>query len=1815
MSDFVQKALAGVRSKLLDLTRRNRLLNYKESARSIRVIDELPDEVFRILVNDEKEMQFLPLKGDRPNQEQPLPEQMTLTGVAERICDECGAPMEFVEARTGTELLCSRRPKCKNKVIMIDGWPGPTEQEPVVGSDLPRPTVTIAARHADTYLQTPFGDTVLERRCKKLLQESRTAIEETGSNLLYLAIGFLEWYEADDSAELNRAPLILVPMRIDRSRINLTSNCYTYVISYTGEDIETNLSLAEKLNVDFDLILPTLDDNLPEDYLKSVATTVARRPRWRVAREMVLGLFSFAKLLMYKDLDPARWPETLSPADHPNISCILGGRCNEASNEELPYGEEYDIDRDSRAIALPLITDADSSQTSVIIDAIHNRENLVVEGPPGTGKSQTITNLIAAALSQRLSVLFVAEKKAALEVVRSRLDHAGLGDFCLELHSHKTQKGQLHADIGRRLKKSFPDARTLDLELGDLARERDRLMAYSALVNSVVGPNGETIYDIFWAAERFRTELKGQPPRFCVTNPLELTRDQLKDRVNLLRDVARLRQDLSDEALRAWRDFTPNTVLPGDDEVVSELLADLVAHVERFNSYLEVHLASCDWPLPISVRELRRLLQIDTGTLTGIPEDFSQELAPALVQRENHMLLEELDEIIDEHRQLTTVAARLVSSIDGEVTPAVAQQIATAAGELETLGHGGRTPRELTELTEMQKRGGDGLARLDTAVDSVQSYFAAPLLTLGDCGRLAELQVVLDALPAGLDKQWHAEHALESTAATLQSARAACTALSERLTGHGQFFLLRYLPGLGELAELAKGLRGFRGSYFAFFSSQYRALRRTAKALLTNQKQVGAPDLIERLEGLIDTLAAIAEIRTNEVYCLKLGPLYAGVETDWGKLEESIAWGQRFATAVGSQSHAYKLASYINELMPTVAAAAAVVANANGELAPLFTPLGLSVATRIADAQARLTTAREHLVTLLEPLDGHHRLSGCDIASLSAAAQAYLNAHRLAATLDEKHYRKLLKAEYEGVKTDTTRLLRTAYWLAELRDAGDLPNELVVWLAATDTVVRRDLLAALLTANGEFWDGYDSSVGQLDRYGEFSGDSPFCGEDNACDLGELIAAAATCREQVRYLVTWGDYRRTLTKADDLGLGMVTEAIDDERIAPDESAALYHHAVYDCMAREIITLHPELAGFTRAEFEGVRERYATTDRQIMKNTRERVAHIAASRPVPRGVGHGPVKDHTDLALIERELNKQKRHIPIRQLVRRASRALQAFKPCFMMSPLSVAQYLEPGLVTFDLVVMDEASQLKPEDALGAIGRAKQLIVVGDPNQLPPTSFFDRTDGGNEAEDEEVAAVQDTESILDICMTTYHKRRLRWHYRSEHESLIAFSNNRFYDNDLIIFPSPLSKNRNYGVHRHYIEGAAYQKGRNRLEAEAVAMAVIEHFRSTPKLSLGVATFNREQAELVLDILDRLQKEQPWLELALKKTEQDEEPFFVKNLENVQGDERDVMFVSTTYGPDQATGKVYQRFGPIAGNTGWRRLNVIFTRAKKRLELFTSLRSADIKLGDSPSKGAVALKEYLEYAETGLLPDYGTISGREPDSDFEVAVAHHLNAHGFRTVAQVGVAGFFIDIGVLHPEQEREFVLGIECDGATYHSSKSVRDRDRLRQEILERKGWRIHRIWSTDWFKNRDREVNRLLDAVRQAVESRAPVTTPAPDFQDAVESAVASFKAHPIKRAAKAVEPEPERVAVSTSTTNAKGLREELIEYRQANILPSFPDESKGLLREAILDLLVKNKPTAREEFYTVIPIELRQHTDSKQLQFLDDIFEIIDAYA
>lgn len=536
--------------------------------------------------------------------------------------------------------------------------------------------------------------------------------------------------------------------------------------------------------------------------------------------------------------------------------------------------------------------------------------------------------------------------------------------------------------------------------------------------------------------------------------------------------------------------------------------------------------------------------------------------------------------------------------------------------------------------------------------------------------------------------------------------------------------------------------------------------------------------------------------------------------------------------------------------------------------------------------------------------------------------------------------------------------------------------------------------------------------------------------------------------------------------------------------PDPGQALlpgFEASWYSGLLRTAWDERPELSRFDRDAHETGIAQFCALDRRLIAHNRAHLALMHWDRMPNPAEGGG------ELAVISREINKTRRHLPIRKLMIDAGRAVQAIKPVFMMSPMSIASYLPPGALEFDIVVFDEASQVRPADALGALLRGRQAVVVGDTQQLPPTNFFD-TMLDSEAEDAEVQSqTMDIESVLSLFLSkNAPQRMLRWHYRSRHESLIAVSNYEFYDNRLVIFPSCGADHTAAGLGFDLLPQTFYDRGRSRTnkeEALNVAQAVMEHARNTPDLTLGVAAFSMSQRDAVALQLEKLRRMDPACEDFFNA--HPNEPFFIKNLENVQGDERDVIFISVGYGKTQE-GKLSMHFGPVNSAGGERRLNVLITRARLVCRVFCNFTADDIDLSRTQARGVAALKAFLAYARNRTLP-VSEATGRAPDSIFEEQVIRALEKHGIPVDPQVGCGGFRIDIGVKDPQATGRYILGIECDGASYHSALAARDRDRLRQEILERLGWRLHRIWSTEWFRDPDKEIKRVELAVRRALE--------------------------------------------------------------------------------------------------------------------------------
>ncbi len=599
-------------------------------------------------------------------------------------------------------------------------------------------------------------------------------------------------------------------------------------------------------------------------------------------------------------------------------------------------------------------------------------------------------------------------------------------------------------------------------------------------------------------------------------------------------------------------------------------------------------------------------------------------------------------------------------------------------------------------------------------------------------------------------------------------------------------------------------------------------------------------------------------------------------------------------------------------------------------------------------------------------------------------------------------------------------------------------------------------------------------------------------------LPALTAATATWAAAPAALRAWTAYARARKAALAAGLGPLVERFEAGTLAPEELAPAWERAMLVGVADAGLAASPALSGFHGASHHARVANFGELDRAQLGVARARTIARLSER-VPRVIpGYAAISDSGEIGLLLRELRKQRRHKPLRALFREIPTLLTRLKPCLLMSPLSVAQYLDPGITRFDLVIFDEASQIPTADAIGALARGEAAVIVGDSRQLPPTRFFvagAAGDGGDDAapEDDEVVEL---ESVLDECVAArLPELRLRWHYRSRHEDLIAFSNDRYYGGGLDVFPAAAAHVADLGVSLRRVPGVYDRAGTrtNPGEAEAVVAEVLYRLGDPErsKRSLAVVTFSRPQQELILDLLDEARHSHPELEPFF--AEDAAEPVLVKNLETIQGDERDVVLFSIGYGPDR-DGTMTMNFGPLGKAGGERRLNVAVTRAREQLVVFSSIDPEHIR-ADVTAPGVRHLAELLAYAAAGgqTVAEAAT---RAPATRLTAAIGLALAAKGWTVHHQVGCSGYRLDLAVVDPDEPGRYVLAIETDGPAYAAARTARDRDRLRSLVLGNLGWRLHRIWSLDWWHDGERELLRAHNAVINAIAAARAGRKPA-----------------------------------------------------------------------------------------------------------------------
>ncbi len=1792
-------ALQNLRLRLLDLTARNQLLNFRHTRMgSLRIIDELPDQLADTLLSD-TEMRFLPV---------PEPTRDELVQ-AEYI---------KIEADSGLEIRLKKDPTAEEWANYLGL--STSYEMPVTETD------TAQAKHTDKAIQTLLYPFELEARLKNLMQNSESAIQEMGANILYLSFGFLEWVDQGQE-DIRIAPLFLLPVRLHKGRLNPKTKTYEYTLSYSGEDILPNLSLREKLRIDFALALPDFEENItPEAYFRAVQELITKnQPRWQVRRYITLSLLNFSKLMMYLDLDPGRWPAEKNIIDHTIITEFLNGyQPDDNTLEENPathhFGEEYPIDEmDAIHDRYPLIDDADSSQHSALIDAMDGK-NLIIEGPPGTGKSQTITNLIAAAMANGKRVLFVAEKLAALEVVRRRLDAAGLGEFCLELHSHKSQKRKVLDEIEVRLSKhsQYRKPARINSEIKRCEELKAQLKHYVEAIHQPWKETGQTIHAIFMAATRYREALGINPetlhPAGHHGDSLNAsTLQQAEDQVDTFARVfAAVVEQLAENGTlqnHPWHGVQNANLQVYDLERVLASLSQWQNSLKYLNQFRTEQADT-----------LQTEQQEIAETLDGF-EKFLNDLdhVPALQGDEQLDCLpnlqgETLDAAITGRQLFETIQA-LYALLLEKVSPDVLGDLSkvehyrTGIDRLSQLTHPEIELKHLFESLERLKQMQGQIAQWKELIPEIENKLGAEargFISLTTEG-LEEFKALVDLL--GELKISHLKlrdplfdnEELDEILPEMDKALKRLATLRDDLQ---PYYRLDLLGSSDELVRLKATLDA--GGIFRWLKGSWRGARQQLLDLAAGPR-VKFSAMRSLISKAVDYLDRKQKIESNRRYAGLLADHFKGMKTDIDTLNSlrdwykkvrrhyGIGFGKKVALgtalinlpleparnirALSEQEVPLKIGNFLRDLTGLKSTFKPYPALQNDSL-PLTGENGII---------AGLSAALQEALGLCQPLLSDNSLT---IAQLAERIESLGQLHDAVREWEKLDYDNRFFQGRLGLKTGihadnqaALSALDHTLTLATIieRDitSGCIRNFLYQHPVVQSFDILKTMASQLRTALSEQTAGRDQFTQLMDL------DLAAWMVHSSDHLDKLIARNDHALRHDKYLSNWLDYLRVRAAIVAAGLENLAAMLERGELNLTRIQEAHRAGYYDLLAREILLSQPELAGFSGQSHEAIQAQFCKCDNRLKTLQCERIAWQIDQVEIPEGVRGARVSEHTDRYLLEHECSKKTRHIPIRQLLKRAGNALVALKPCFMMGPMSVAQYLEPGKNRFDLVIMDEASQIKPQDALGAIARGSQLVVVGDPKQLPPTNFFDRI----LVDDiEDPSALEESESILDATWPMFPaRRRLRWHYRSRHEQLIAFSNYSFYGGDLVLFPSPFQSAENYGVQYTRLLRGCFVNRRNLEEAKTIAQTVREHITQNPDLSLGVVAMSAEQRLLIERTIETLAKEDEIFRDTLEQDALKLEPLFIKNLENVQGDERDVIFISMTYGPKEPGGKVYQRFGPINTDVGWRRLNVLFTRSRQRMHIFSSMDSQDIIADRTAKRGVKALRDFLSYCETGVLHRTETESQRAPDSDFEIAVMAALNEEGFACVPQVGVAGFYIDVAVVDPGNPGRYLMGIECDGASYHSAKSVRDRDRLKQMVLERLGWRIHRIWSTDWFKNPQAQLQPLIRELNK-------------------------LKSQPVISEPEAEAPQTTQPRIGDHIFTATDLESMLIEFDNEVIRKARPEtpQYQRLLRPAMLEAFMEYRPSTQSEYLETMPQYLRQATDTGELAFLEKVLEIIN---
>lgn len=1578
-----------------------------------------------------------------------------------------------------------------------------------------RPNGQVYEEPGDLFTSVPALD--LQRRLRALRARDREFTEEQGVNVLFLAVGFLRWI--DEDGEPGNAPLVLFP-----ADLIVASPRDPYYLRLEDEDPVSNATLKFVLSKS-GIVLPDFNpDSSVAVYLESVRRLTRRKPNWEVVSDIQLSTFQFSKVAMWEDLEAMREEGVAHP-----LVRRMAGDVTEPPNpdvngpDELAEGNSLGgklddhLDVKRQYLVLP----ADASQVRAI-EAARRGRHLVIHGPPGTGKSQTIANLISTFVADGKRILFVAEKTAALDVVKRRLDEANLGVFCLDLHSDRGKKANVYAQLRLSLEDRRAFRRT-SFRHAELIQQRDHLNRLTRLLHEARQPLDRSI---FQALGRF-VALKDCPEvPFTCDPPEQLTPGLIATATSAASDVASYVDEFREHAV------SPLRYLRSGLDVLS-IEARARSAVENAEGALrQVLVAARETQAslglsaaPRHIEDIRELISI-LDHLAGTPGVPAAWLDAQSVSRLSGLAE---SQHLDQKRR-TSCRSTLERHFGKEdiahlwaETDSTAMQLMPDAETARLLLGDRWSERLVLESTRIAR----AAELLEPSVERTTRAFDRLCASLGlkahqrrtEAERLlaagADIERVLPLPGPWFDEgaiDWRVDRAIKEAEAALHDVEGAEARLAEG-----------YDLALVDLVDRQMLVR-FRTEYRSFFKRLGGQFKSDMK-LIHGSSRSGAKPSIEHATQVVEMALAVAAARTawesSAGQCEALiGSRYRGRETDWAGVRAETALLRALIAdrglelerlqTVGTSPGRGELADCRQELSSALQELRSLELDIVGSAAPGTAPFD-SLVRPLVPLRSPIVRIRE----ALQAVEGQCSRLPADVAGLVDA----LVAARALLALEADAEARLgalaadFGAPFKGWETDWQRVLKDLEWTGELLHlcGGRVPKPIA---EAAVEPARAAGIAHRSAELREALDVYGAGLKPLSVVFD-----PTIGSWNSwtdCGFEELADLLAALRQHQGRESSWLGYRRAAEALDRTIGSKVTDQArgitDDATLLPASVERRYLSQWLAC----VFQAEPALEQFSAIGQEKRLEAFERLDREMIRNAREEVRKLAFSRYPNQFVTH---TNAGELGIVQGQVQRRRGHMPVRRLLARAPQVVQALKPCFMMSPLAVSQHLERGLQTervkFDVVIFDEASQVFPEDAVPAISRAEQVIVVGDQKQLPPTSFFRRTDDDADAydnpnadPDDDEDALAGRESVLDALLGVgagVAQRFLDVHYRSRHEDLIRFSNHMFYRDRLLVFPSPNRKTSGLGLRDVYVKDGRYDSGATRtnpVEAGRVADIVFELMRTVPaRESIGVVALSRAQAALI----DRLVQERRMLnrDLDSRFSEEVPERFFVKNLENVQGDERDHIILSIGYGPTVATGRVPQRFGPINNDGGGepsygqRRLNVAVSRARRSFTVAHSMLATEIT---SDSRGAHMLRRFLDFAANPMQAFEAQQSfdpDAVPDSEFEDAVANALRLRGYDVQPQVGASGYRIDLAVWSRDHTR-FDLGVECDGWTYHSSPAARDRDWLRQSILEDLGWKIHRVWSTSWARDPLGELEHLVAAIeraRQAPEASAESTDP------------------------------------------------------------------------------------------------------------------------